>query len=235
MYSYKDRVTYSQVDSKGQMTFTAMVNAFQDCCTLQTHDVGYSLDWLIENQLGWYLTSYQANVYGYLKHADYYVVNTYPVKIKGFMGWRLFDIRNDKDEILCDAYSEWVFMDRKKGGPARASKEMIDAYDIKELPMDKWGDRKIFLPENRETITKFNVDSIYLDTNGHMNNAYYIETAFNAIGERDFGFIKVEFKNSAMKDDSVLIKDAVVDNVEFVSLEDEKGKVYCQIELHIKK
>ena len=48
MYSFDSRVRYSEVDDQGKLTFTSMIDYFQDCSSFHSEDVGVGIDYLKE-------------------------------------------------------------------------------------------------------------------------------------------------------------------------------------------
>lgn len=230
MYELKERIKYSQLDRFGNLSLPALLDLFQDCATMHTEDVGFPMDWFIENKQGWFVTSYQIKNYRLPRHGEIVSVKTFPVKVKGFMGYRLFTLEDMDGNILSESYSEWVHMDLKEVKPMRVPKDMMDAYVICDMPENKWGSRKIEKPESTLDCGSFKVEGLYVDTNFHMNNAYYIEPAANALDNKDFSFIKIEFKLPALLGDVVYIKKEENTDRSVVTLDSEKGDCYCIIE-----
>ena len=70
--------------------------------------------------------------------------------------------------------------------------------------------RKLNVPEDAETVYDFTVSPMHLDTNRHMNNAFYIDAALAALPEdRAPGKvreIRVEYRNQAVLNDHILVK-----------------------------
>ena len=44
MYEIQERVRYSEVTEKGEMSLFSVVNLLQDCSTFHSHDVGMSIE-----------------------------------------------------------------------------------------------------------------------------------------------------------------------------------------------
>lgn len=239
MYELRERIRYSQLDSYGGMSLKALLDIYQDCATMHTQDVGYPMDWFIENDRGWFVISYQMKNYRHPRHGEEVICKTFPTKIKGFMGYRLFTLETTSGELLAEAFSEWVYMDKVKLRPARLPEEMIAAYELFDMSTENWKNRKIELPKHWESVGDFVVDNVYLDTNFHMNNACYIVPAIAAMegenGEvnvRDYSFIRIEFKTSAKKDDRVFLKKSVLENRIVVLMESESGEAFCVVEFN---
>lgn len=230
MYELTERIKYSQLDRFGNLSLVALLDLFQDCATMHTEDVGFPMDWFIENRQGWFVTSYQIKNYRLPRHGEIVNVKTLPVKVKGFMGYRLFVLEDKDGTLLSESYSEWVHMDLNAVKPMRVPKEMMDAYIICDVPENKWESRKVEKPSKTVDCGSFKVEGLFVDTNFHMNNAYYIEPALNALEDKKFSFIKMEFKNPALLGDVVYINKDESKDRSVVSLDSKNGDCYCIIE-----
>ena len=62
MYSFDSRIRYSEVDSQGKITLTAILDYFQDCSTFHSEDLDVGLSYLAEKEIAWVLTSWQIEV-----------------------------------------------------------------------------------------------------------------------------------------------------------------------------
>lgn len=238
MYELRERIRYSQLDSYGGMSLKALLDIYQDCATMHTEDVGYPMDWFIENDRGWFVISYQMKNYRFPRHGEEVICKTFPTKIKGFIGFRLFTLESLSGELLAEAYSEWVYMDKEKLRPTRLPDEMVEAYEIFDMAKGEWKNRKIDLPDEWEDAGDFLVDSVYLDTNFHMNNALYITPALEVLGAEgkvnpgDYSFVRIEFKISAKKGDRVFLKKSKINERVVISMENETGEAYCIVEFN---
>lgn len=226
MYEIKTRIGYSKLNTKGQLSFRALLDLYQDCATFHSEDELCPLDEMIRRKNAWFLVSYQMKNYRMPRHGEYVYVRTYPIKIRGMMGIRTFELVNTEGKILAEAYSEWVFMDLGGMKPTRAREDILAAFSPDEVDLSKWGARKIAIPNEKETIGSLTVDGVFLDTNGHMNNAFYPDIALQAIGNGEYSDIKVEFKASAVKGDEIKILIAKAQDRKVVVLEGTNGTVY---------
>lgn len=230
MYEIKTRVGYSKLNTKGQLSFRALLDEYQDCATFHSEDVLCPLDEMIRRQNAWFLVSYQIKNFRMPRHGEEISIRTFPVKIKGMIGIRTFDMVDADGNILSMAYSEWVFMDLKKMRPARVRDDIINAYTPDDVDVSMWGARKIALPAERKKVGEILVEKTYLDTNGHVNNAYYPDIAANAVDGADYSDIRVEFKNSAVLGDKIVITKVVEEDRVVVVLEDTNGSIFSIVE-----
>ncbi len=202
MYSYNSRVSYSQVDSQQELTFTALVNYMQDCSCFHSEDVGVGLEYLVPRQLGWFVTSYEIHIKRMPHYGEELTISTYPYQVRGMMAHRIYTLSNKEGEVLAYGDSLWVLMDLKNNKPSRITPEMAEAYnDGVAAPEVQLEGCKLRCLEEGRKIGQFQVSPMQLDTNGHMNNAVYIDLTSRYLPQGDYSIIKINYKKPAQLGD----------------------------------
>ena len=110
MYSFSNRVRYSEVNSEKELTLPSLLDYLQDCCTFESEDFGVGVDYLAKEQVAWILSSWEIKVYRYPQMGQHIKVSTWPYAFRGFYGYRNFCIEGEDGEIFAEANSVWVFM-----------------------------------------------------------------------------------------------------------------------------
>ena len=94
----------------------------------------------------------------------------------------------------------------------------------------KIGER-IRLPEKMTDGETFKVRKYHIDTNEHVNNCQYVQMALEAVEkELNVHQVRVEYKHSAVYNDSILPRVAEEDNRTVVELCDPEGHIYAVVE-----
>ena len=65
MYEYNTRVRLTEVDQDRKMTLAGILNAFQDCSTFHSEDLGVGMDYLEARERMWVLRSWKIQVFRY--------------------------------------------------------------------------------------------------------------------------------------------------------------------------
>lgn len=230
-YEFDSRVRYSEVDSRGRLTWLALMDYFQDCSVFQSEMLHLGVDYLTEHHQAWVLTSWQICLNQMPKLADKVTIRTWAYALKGFYGYRNFTMNDEHGRMLAYANSIWALMDTQTGRPVKVPDEMIRLYGLEpQLPME-CGGRKIALPKECEAKESFVVPAYFMDTNQHMNNSHYVEMALGYVPENFMiGQIRVEYRKSAMCGDTMIPKVAVDENKITIVLEDKEDKPYAIVE-----
>ncbi len=234
MYELRSRVRYSEADATGKLTLVAFMNYLQDCATMQAEDLAIGLEYLGENHLGWFITSYEIEICGeFPKVGDAIVVKTWPYKFRGMFGYRDFLFEYEDGTTIARADSVWVLMNHEEMKPQRILPKMADAYEASvfdRLP-GEWSERKKLTGTTEASQETFEVSKMVIDTNGHMNNAYYLQAAV-AVLPQDFTFRRfyIQYKQSARYQDVVQVAVSELQNGKEVTLYKNAEEVYCVIE-----
>ena len=237
MYQFQSRIRYSETDPKGNLTIVGLINYLQDASTFHSGEIGYGLTYLMEHHWGWFITDWELHIHTLPRFADEITVRTWPVQFKGMFAYRNFVIENAEGECLVEAKSLWLLMDLTCVRPVRIPEEMAAAYGAEEALAGEWHGRKIALMDGvRETEPAYAIEvmPVHLDTNGHMNNAYYIEIARDMLpkGKKVYT-IRTEYKKSAQLGDTLLVRCQLREHLAQVVLEAENGVVFAVVEFGV--
>ncbi|MCR5144857.1 MAG: acyl-[acyl-carrier-protein] thioesterase [Lachnospiraceae bacterium] len=231
MYTFKSRVRFSECDSSGVMTWVALINYLQDCCTMQAEDLDIGIDYLKENNMGWFLTNWDVSVIKMPCIGEEISITTWPYKFAGFIGFRNFEVKNSADEVIAYADSIWILMNLDKQAPTRLPDVMQEKYTKEPALATNDMIRKLKANEAGELALEFVVDKMYLDTNFHMNNSYYVQGAIEAAGNESFHRLAVEYKKSAQYQDVVRCMVADIEGGRQVDMVDAAGEAYAVVQL----
>jgi acyl-ACP thioesterase len=199
MYQYRNRVSYSQVDSNLNLTYYGLVNLMQDCSCFHSDDVGVGVHYLAPRGLGWFVTNYEIHINRMPKYLENIVVSTYPYQVRGMMARRIYTITSEEGELLMYADSLWVLMDLNNLRPARLDDTIIAAYPPEEnLPEFDFERAKLRYNGEGKKVGTFVVNENYIDTNSHMNNSFYIDVTRRFLPSENFSKINVNYKKAAL-------------------------------------
>ncbi|MBR1629732.1 MAG: acyl-[Lachnospiraceae bacterium] len=233
MYYLNARVRYSEVDERENLTIVSLINYLQDAAAFHSEEVGRGLSHLTDKNEGWFITNWQLHIQTLPQYGEEIRISTWAYEMRGMFSKRNFLIENEAGERLVTGNSIWVLMNLETGKPARIPEAAIEAYRI-EPPLDEdWGGRKIrlFDADLFEKAGEAEVMPVHLDTNRHMNNAYYIEIARDALprGKKVF-VIRAEYKKPTTLGDILQIYRATVDQTTQVELKNASGETCTVIE-----
>ena len=158
-------------------------------------------------------------------------IETWPTGFEKMCGTRNFRMRTKDGEVLAYANSIWVYMDIRKGRPARPDAQEIAAYGEEEPLKMEYAPRKIALPQETVLKESFPVRRSQIDTNEHVNNCQYIQMALEVMPECERATkVRVEYKKSAVMGDVIFPRTAVEEDRIVIELCDETDGVFAVVE-----
>lgn len=231
MYEYDSRVRFTEVDQNRKMTLTAILNAFQDCSTFHSEDLGVGMEYLEKKNRMWVLRSWKIMVHRYPELAEHIRVGTWACGFGKLTGRRNFRLMDEKGEMAACADTEWVFMDTVRKRPAMIDDELQLAYELEPglLTGDDTGN--IVIPETLSDEEPFAVHARHLDVNHHVNNGQYVQLAEEYLPEGfDIRQMRAEYRKSAVLYDRIYPRVGRCSDGYTVLLGDSNGKPYAVVE-----
>lgn len=231
MYTFNSRVRYSELNQKGALSVPSIINYFQDSSTFQSEDLGVGMDYLEKNKKVWMLTNWHVVIEKQLYLGQDIQISTCPYDFDKLFGYRNFAI-TDKSGTCVKGDSKWILFDLTKGRPTRLSEEDVKAH-VLEKPFDlNKSTKKSTVSKDSVEKESFEVKYHHLDTNGHVNNAKYIEMAMDFISnKRGVQEFYVEYKTQALLGDVIIpYIEEIEDGVVVSLLGKDKKTIYVIVE-----
>ncbi|MBR4027373.1 MAG: hypothetical protein IKJ01_07450 [Lachnospiraceae bacterium] len=230
MYELNGKVRYSEIDTSSTLTYSGLMNYFQDCSAFHSETLQVGLRYLEQHNMTWVLSFWQICINKLPNFGDKIIVQTWPYKMQGLYGMRNFSMNNRKGERLAYANSIWVLVDVTTGRPIRLTDDIHAFYpDEPQLEME-YCDRKISIPKEYEEKQPILVQKYFIDTNQHVNNEKYVMIAQEFVPQ-DFKIreIRAEYKKAAILNDVLFPRVTIEQDSVTVMLGDENGKPYATI------
>ena len=213
MYSQQIRIRYSEISSTGELSLVGLVDLLQDIATFHSEDIGYGTLKIKSMDLGWFVTNYSIKIHRLPKLSDFVTLNTMPYSFKKIFGLRAYEMRDAEGNLLLTADSTWVLMDGKTLKPTQIPQEMESAYIPDDAPDVKYSNSRLKPLPNAEELDEFRVPATFIDTNGHMNNAYYVDVMSHYLPD-DFSVdeLIINYKKPALEKDLMKVLRAPIES-----------------------
>lgn len=231
MYEYSTRVRLTEVGQDRRMTLTGILNAFQDCSTFHSEDLGVGMDYLEARERMWVLRSWKIQVLRCPRLGEHIRVGTWPYGFGRMTGERNFRMLDGDGKPAACADSTWVLMDTRRMRPALVDEEIRTAYETEPGLLMEGECGPIPIPGELREEEPFSIHMRQLDVNHHVNNGQYVQMAEEYLPE---GFrirqMRAEYKRPAVLNDQVYPKIGSCGDKYTVLLADQAGKPYAVIE-----
>lgn len=237
MYSFQDKVRYSEVNRYGKLSIPGIVNYMQDCSFFQSEYLGVGIGYLENVRRAWVLNSWQIDILEEINTCEDIKIGTWAYDAKGVYGYRNFVISTVDDRPLVNANSLWVLLNTETGKPEKVTPEDVEIYGHEDRIDMEYLDRKIKIEGEGICKEEIPVRKYHIDTNGHVNNCWYVQFAMEYIPDderingRKINRIRVEYKKSAMYKDKIYPVVYSHEKDVAVSLNDSSGRPYAIVQM----
>lgn len=156
-----------------------VINIFQDLAMYQSEVLGCGLPYLHERKMGWVLIQWDVEISHLPKNMCVAKGKTESLSFRKCTAFRKLSMHDEEGNTYVKGMSKWALVDLENRALLNISDEFRDfyqTYESKLQPMVKM--RFNALGDLRESYKLRYTD---LDTNNHVNNAKYVEWAFNVV------------------------------------------------------
>jgi len=233
MYSFENVVRYSETAPDKKLSLFGLVNYFQDCSNFQSNALDVGVDELMKAKLAWILSYWKIDVRRRPEMGECITTGTWAYGFEHFLGHRNFLMSDENGKVLACADSVWVLVNTDTGRPAVKTGKFTEAYSVEPKYEDMvYESRKIKAAQSFEKLESFKVPKSCLDTNNHVNNAYYIQMAQEYLPD-DFNLssVRVDYKQQAFPQDVIVPHIGMTDTGRFqVDLRNTDDATYALVE-----
>lgn len=184
MYLSKNiTVTKDDVDKNNNMKPFSMLDKLQDLAAIHADIIGVGYNEIIKRNLAWIVMYETIEVVTRLPKKDEEIkVITWPKPQYKLEFEREYEIRDLKDNLLVKGISNWAIFDINKRRIARADSIIFNGEYITQTNYPNKAPRKLDLAcDNILNTIYYEVTESDIDSNGHMNNAKYIDAVSKLI------------------------------------------------------
>lgn len=174
-------INYYEINFRKELLITSLMNYFDDTATKQSEDIDMGIDYMKDMGLSWVLYRWDIDVYRYPMFREKIRVRTSAYSLREFYAYRIFDVVDEDDNIVCKAKSVWLLIDRNKRKAKKITEDMYSMYGITKDDNKPLIIKKVKLPEKYTYEKHFDVRYSDIDTNRHVNNVKYVDWAIETV------------------------------------------------------
>ena len=173
-------INFNEKNLKNALKETMFFRFLQDVATQNADENGFGYNWIVSDNLGWFLLKYRIEFSEYPENMDYIEIDTIARGANRLFTYREFTVFSPENEPIGKIMSMWALMDmtnKTMVNPCKVRPE-FNKYEPREddLPFNK-----IEQLDNIDYETKFVVRFDDIDVNNHANNTNYIAWGLDAL------------------------------------------------------
>lgn len=179
-------VHYHEVNPYERATPLTILHYLEDAAITHSEAVGQGIERLRSKKQAWILNRWLLQMDRYPVLGEKVRIETWSAGFERFYATREFLIKDKHQKILGKATSLWIFYNTESKRPSRIPTDFQEAYGVDpvraiEEPLDQLqiGEEE----QEGENEQIFTVRRSDIDTNGHVNNANYLQWMLEVVPE----------------------------------------------------
>lgn len=232
MYNMDVRVYTSMCDGQGRLSLVAALNMMQDCSQMWLESEPAVERYFRESGVIQILVSRQADVLRLPRYGERLSVRTSVYECRGFFGYRNTMIYDEAGGLCLASWSTGAFINPDEGAPRKLPADLTGGLVMDPRAGMEYLGKKIPMPgEGIACPAAVPVRRSDIDFNRHVNNARYVQIAYEFVPE---GFevrrLRVEYKLPAKAGDTMYPRLITQGERVFVRLANEQDAPYAIVE-----
>lgn len=179
-------VHYHEINRYEKATPLTILHYLEDAAISHSEAVGQGIERLKAQKHAWILNQWQLQMDCYPALGEKVMIETWSAGFERFYGTRDFLITDKNQRIIGRATSLWIFYNTESKRPSRIPADFLDAYgfDPRRAIEQPIGQVEIGTGgQEGEKEQIFAVRRSDIDTNGHVNNANYLQWMLEVVPE----------------------------------------------------
>lgn len=185
MLKYTDKYTIPcyDTDASWRLKPTSFMNLAQEAAGRHAVHLGFGYDDLIKTNTAWILSRVHVEFVDTPKWREEIIINTWHKGLNRLFFLRDFLLTDNEGRPRVKATTSWLVLNletrRLVRGPGLMEEGTVCTENVIETPADK-----VQMPKDVEVelVRKHTVSYSDIDTNGHTNNAMYMQWSMNSVG-----------------------------------------------------
>lgn len=188
-------VNYYNVDAKERLKLTSIADFLCDIGMRQSDSLDMTIDKMMALNMAWIFYKYDIEVIRYPLLGEKIKVITEAIGMKKFYGYRIYEIRDEKDNLVIKGKGTFMMLNLEKRRAMRVPTMMNEIFKCGENTFEITSLNKNIECDLSQS---FKVRYSDIDTNYHVNNTRYMEWALETvprdiISEYTMNHIEVNF------------------------------------------
>ena len=225
------RVGFTQGDINARLTPGNVLRLAQQITLEHCDELGFGAAELLSHNRAFVLAKLKIDVKHMPEEGDQVKLVTTAYAPKRLVYQRVTEIRTPEDEVLVSVDSRWTMIDTTTW---RITRDVEQGLVEKLLPVQDFADIRMPIIEFTGEKPEVQVRYSMLDTNKHVNNAFYADWVQDALADelmagRQVRSMQLLYHREAKLGDVVKMKHACADGVHYLRGEHDKGHCFDAI------
>ncbi len=204
----------SEIDTKGKVKITALMDYLQHVAYKHADQLGIGHRQIFHKNLTWLLLRYTVEITSYPRLDETLKISSW-VAESGSPKYtvRDFEIVDEKNNIVCKATTSWLLFNYRKRQPV----DYIDYwsnYSVEEKRALNYGFPGLQLPKKIDTRQSLRVRKQDLDINQHVNHIAHIHWIIEGMPEKtvkryELEKLEISYKEQVFHEDNITVESEI--------------------------
>jgi len=186
VYEQKWDVRIAEVDTKLNMKFTGILEAFQEVATIQFENMGFGIRNRNEDTPAVIILDSKVNIKRVPKWNETITVRTWCNELNRIYCYRNFEILDEQQNVIVTGLNKLVLLDLTSRKIKRIDEKVKQDIELNDKFLYDNNIKSIEIPEGEGTETIQIIRNKDIDINGHVNNVSFVEIALNALSREQY-------------------------------------------------
>lgn len=236
MFSIEWKVGSGDVGPDGKLKMSTLVDMCQKCCSFQLDSCEATQEFYKRCNTTTFLLFRQMDVNRLPVYGEDLVIKTGIFRQKASYGLRNTLVCDREGNVLVASYVGGAAVERSTGKPLPYPKDLLEGVGLcDQYEGMEYLSRKVAVPcgVEAEPLPIFPVYRYMIDENNHVNNGRYMDVAAEYAPD-DFVRVRIAYMKQARYGDVFHPARYAYDGKVLISLQDEEGVPYANIEYTVK-
>lgn len=208
IYEQKWQVRIQEVDTKLNMKFTGILEAFQEVSTIHFEKIGYGIKKRTSDSPAVIVIDTKLDIKKLPKWNDTITVRTWCNELNRIYCYRNYEMEDKNGNIIATGMNKLVLMDLSKRRIMRIDEKVRNDIELENKFLYKNEIKEIEIPEGEGKEEIQVIRNKDIDINGHVNNVSFVEIALNALSREQYkninkNNITVHYKKECKNQDTL--------------------------------
>ena len=228
IFNYDYVVKYFDIGKNNKLSLKSLVAILQEAAGCHSDKAGYGLNDIPNTHFSWLLLNWKVKMFSHPAVNEELHIKTWPRSLEKFYCYRDFEVYDGNNNLIAIASSKWIAINVDTKKIIKVAPAIIDAYggNVDKNVFEDPFEEKIAAPENAKLNFEYTIQRRDIDTNGHVNNSYYIDFALEALDEKtytqnEFNNLEVVYKKEIKYSDKIRCHYSFENNQHIITIKNE--------------
>ncbi|MHB8624888.1 MAG: acyl-[acyl-carrier-protein] thioesterase [Aggregatilineales bacterium] len=177
------RVSSYEVSATGEVRPAAYLNYMEEVATRASESIGFTYEWYVAHRGAWVVRKLILRHFHPAVVNDELILTTWISEARRVQAYREYDMRRADGQPILRARHTWAYLNADTLMPERLPAEFVGRYlpEGHAEPIELALSAPMPATNARTFVSERRVEYFDLDTNGHVNNAVYVQWVEQAL------------------------------------------------------